>query len=575
MDSRQTRIISLSIIFILAAWLVSALLLSAEPPSLPVSRTPLAFDASAAYRIAREFITQFPRRVLGSLESRQSTGYIQDHLEKLGYSRTYTHFEARIARPIQVGRNVIAFRQGETPEILAVVAHMDTARTTVQGAMDNGSGVAVLLELARVFSEKPTRRSLLLALTDAGEWGSLGAKDLAVNYPDRGRIAAVLSLDHGSVGDVEALCLEEAGQLKGFSPPWLRRLAREAIASVNLPVRRSSGFSEYFDRALLISWADQGPFLSEGIPAINLGAESKDHRRQKEIYHSSRDTIENLEPAGIGAYGQAAERIMRTLDELPSIPKAAPDGFRVWDARYLRSGIIQTLQILSFLPLAAAFIFYWNNHVRRLTKTGIGREFLSFLGTLLPLWILVFLIQLARALRLLPVYTLYPAAIKDPVLENPAWNVLAGIFGTALLAALVCYLIAKYSFRDLPKPDFHVSKFVLLVLLGIAVALALAYNSYWASLFLVLPAWVWSLIGHTRSSERKLMNRVLILAGGAVYFISMWVFASNLSLGWNFIWYQVLALVNGLFTKSAFFLATAVLAIGIRFLAIQSHESES
>jgi hypothetical protein len=210
-----------------------------------------------------------------------------------------------------------------------------------------------------------------------------------------------------------------------------------------------------------------------------------------------------------------------------------------------------------------------------MTKIGAGREFLAFLGTLLPLWIIFFLIQLARALRLLPVYTLYPATLKDPVLESPAWGVLAGIFGTALFAAVVCYVIAKFSSRDLPKPDFQISRLVLLALLGIAVALSLAYNSYWASLFLTLPAWIWPLAGRTGSAEMRTMNRSLILASGIIYCAILWGFASGLSMGWNFIWYQVLALANGLFTRSAFFLATAVLAIGIRFLAIQSHESKS
>jgi hypothetical protein len=575
MDSKQTRIIYIVFIFIFAAWLVSALLFSAGARALPVSRAPLSFDASAAYQIARDFVTQFPQRVLGSLESRQSTGYIQDHLENLGYSRSYTHFDARITGRTQVGRNILAYKQGQTQEILAVVAHLDTARTTTQGAMDNGSGVAVLLELARVFAASPTYRSLLLVFTDGGEWGSLGARDVAANYPDRDRIAAVLSLDSVGIGDLEALSLEETGQLKGFSPPWLRQLARKAIESVGLPVQSSSGFSEFLDRAFLISWADQGPFLSQGIPAINLGSASKDRRRQQEIYHSAQDTIENLKPASIGAYGLAAERIVRSLDELPSIWKAAPDGLRVWGARYLPSGIVQALQILSFLPLAIAFCFCWNNHGRKLTKIGAGREFLAFLGTLLPLWIIFFLIQLARALRLLPVYTLYPATIKDPVLESPAWGVLAGIFGAALFAAIVCYVIAKYSSRDLPKPDFQVSRLMLLALLGIVVALSLAYNSYWASLFLILPAWIWPLAGRTRSAGIQTMNRSLILASGIVYYAVLWSFASGLSMGWNFIWYQVLALANGLFTRSAFFLATAVIAIGIRFLAIQSRETKS
>jgi len=179
---------------------------------------------------------------------------------------------------------------------------------------------------------------------------------------------------------------------------------------------------------------------------------------------------------------------------------------------------------------------------------------------------------LARALRRIPVYTMYPPPPKDPVLESPAWSVLAAVFGTALFAAIVFYIIAKFSFRSMPKPDFHVSKLVLLILLTAGVTIALFYNLYWASIFLTLPAWIWALTGQKSNPGARMLNRILIVAAGIVYFAALLLYGSRLGMGWNFAWYHVLALSNGLFTQTAFFLATAFIAIGIRFLAIQSHE---
>ena len=182
----------------------------------------------------------------------------------------------------------------------------------------------------------------------------------------------------------------------------------------------------------------------------------------------------------------------------------------------------------------------------------------------------------ARALRLLPTYTLYPATLKDPVLEGPAWGVLAGIFGAALFVAVVCYILAIFTFRSLPRPDFHVSKLTLLAFLLIGIVFSFIYNPYWASLFFVLPAWIWTLAGHGKTLSRRVLNRALILAAGMIYCAVLWMSISRLGMGWNFVWYQVLALSNGLFTKTAYFLATAVIAIGIRFLAIQveGHRSQ-
>ena len=568
MDSKQSKIVFAVMIVVLSAGLVSPLLFSKREQPLPLYGGPLSFDAPEGYRMVREFVTQFPNRAFGSLESRQSTGYVQEHLEQLGYSTTYAHFNGRIRGRKQVGRNVLAYKQGGNPEILAVVAHLDTAKTTVQGAADNGSGVGVLLELARVFAGVTAQRSLLFICSDGKEWGSLGARDVAANYPERNRIATVLSLDYAAAGNLAAFRLDETGQLKGFTPPWLRQLARSAAGQEGLPVRGSSGFSEYFERAFLISSSDQGPFLGTGIAAVNLGSESTDRARQREIYHSARDTIENLKLAGFEKYGRAAERIVRTLDALPSIPPQSMDPLRLWNALYLRPWPITALQVISFLPLPVILWFHWKNRGRRMNPALAGREFLAFLGTVLPLWIIYFLIALFRALRQIPVYTFYPA-LKDPVLQNPPWVILGTILGTAIFAAAVCFLIAYFSFRSLPKPDFHVSKTVLLALLLIGVVYALMYNLYWASLFLVLPAWIWALAGGSGMPASRALNRLLILAAGIAGYAALWIIASRLDAGWNFAWHLTLALSNGLFTQTAYFLATAVIAIGIRFLAIQ------
>jgi hypothetical protein len=572
MNSKQTKALMCVSALVLFAWLLSALLLSTREPASLQTRAPLSFDATLAYRAAQEFVTQYPRRVLGSIESRQSTGYLHDYLAGLGYTIDYSHFDARITGRIQVGRNVLGYKQGRSPEILALIAHFDTARTTVQGAMENGAAVGVLLEMARIFAGSPTRRSLLFILSDGEEWGMLGAQDLATSYPGRNRIVAVLSLDNVSIGDLADFRLEETGQLEGFTPPWLRQLAERAAAAQGLPVMAPSGFQEHLERALLISWADQGPFLRAGIPAIDLGSESTDRVREKAVYHSPQDTIENIKLASIEKYGLVAERILRSLDDLQSIPRESMESFRLWDALFLRPKAMSRLHIIVFLPLPVIFCFHLINHHKQLNLFRMGRELLAYFGTILPFGALFFFISLVRALRLFPHYSLYPATAKDPVLENPAWGLLGGIFGAAFIVAIICCLIGKYGLRSLPKPEFYVSKVVLLGLMLIAVAFALSHNSYWASTFFVLPAWVWAMVGHSRALSRQLRNGTWIVAAGIPYYALLWMYCSRLGLGWNLIWYQVLALNTGMFSAAGYFLATALMALGIRFLAIQSYD---
>lgn len=568
MKSKEMRI-CLGVLLIL---IIVSLAGSTRYPTLPLTRSPLQFKGAGAYRATEEFVTRFPKRVLGTLESRQSTGFLHDYLQGLGYEINFSHFDARIGGRTQVGRNILAFKQGRSAEIVAAVAHYDTARTTLQGATADGSGVGVLLELARLFASAPTNRSLLFILSDGEEWGMLGTRDLVETYPDRTHIVAVLSLDYVCPGRLGAFCLGESGQQSGFSPPWLRQIARQSAEAQGLPVIAPGGFREHLERALLISNADQGPFLSGGIPAINLGSESTDREMQKAIDHSPQDTINKLSKSSIEQYGLVAERILRTLDESASIPSQPSGSLRTWDSRFLKPHVIGFIQLIAFLPLAVLLWFHLMDIRKRMDRTAVGRELVTFAATVVPLVFLYFMIRLSRGLRWIPIYSFYPATAKDPLLEHPPWGVIGGIFGAVLFVALVCWVLAKFSMLDLPRPDFGVSKTILLLLLLGTAVLAFFYNSYWAASFLLAPAWIWALVGESRSAILRIRNWTLIVAAGIPYFIFLWVFASNLGMHWNFIWYQIMAVSTGLFTSSAFFLWAVTIALGIRFLAVQLHQ---
>jgi hypothetical protein len=556
---------------VLVVLIIAPFVLSSTCPTLQPTSSRLLFNASEAYGLTQEFVTRFPNRVLGSLESRQSTGFIHDSLQNLGYEISYSHFDARTTRRTEVGRNVLAFKKGRSAEILAAVAHLDTARTTGQGATADGSGVGVLLELARVFASAPTNRSLLFIFSDGEEWGMLGTRDIVENYPDRKSIVAVLSLDHVSAGDLGAFCLGESGQQGGFSPPWLRQLARRSAEAQGLPVRAPGGFREHLERAVLISAADQGPFLEAGIPAINLGSESTDLEIQKEIYHSPQDTIDKLKVSSVEKYGLVAERIFRTLDESDSIPKQSSGSLRTWDSRFLKPKAIGFIQLISFLPLPVVLWFQLISSRKRMDRVRIGRELVTSAATVVPLLMIYFMVKLFGAVRWIPVYSLYPAPARDPVLVHPPWNVVGGIFGIALVVALVCWSLTKYFMLEVTKPDFSVSKTILLCLLLVTAVLAFFYNPYWAVSFLLVPAWIWALLQASCSTGARIRNWILIAAAGIPYFVFLWVFASDLGMSWNFIWYQIIAVGTGLFTESAFFLWAATITLGIRFLAIQLH----
>ncbi|MFY9974078.1 MAG: M28 family peptidase, partial [Chromatiaceae bacterium] len=83
--------------------------------------------------------------------------YIQGTLTELGYAPTDEPFESQ-GKPVH---NIVAENRGHAAEgeIVVVGAHYDTVLGS-PGANDNGSGVAALLELARLLADRPLPRTL-------------------------------------------------------------------------------------------------------------------------------------------------------------------------------------------------------------------------------------------------------------------------------------------------------------------------------------------------------------------------------------------------------------------------------
>lgn len=90
-------------------------------------------------------------------------------LDHGGYGRT--------VYPELRGVNIVAVRPGESGDAVLVGAHHDTVPGS-PGADDNASGVAALLELARVLAGARFRRSVVLAALDMEEIGLVGTRAL-------------------------------------------------------------------------------------------------------------------------------------------------------------------------------------------------------------------------------------------------------------------------------------------------------------------------------------------------------------------------------------------------------------
>jgi hypothetical protein len=114
--------------------------------------------------------------------------YITTSLKNLGWSPNLQSFAD--------GINIVAERPGKIPSAgtIIVAAHYDTVPGS-PGADDNASGVATLLEIARIFRNLSTPQTLKLVFFDAEEIGLRGSLAFTANMANLANLNGVVVMD--------------------------------------------------------------------------------------------------------------------------------------------------------------------------------------------------------------------------------------------------------------------------------------------------------------------------------------------------------------------------------------------
>ncbi|NMJ86524.1 MAG: M28 family peptidase [Thaumarchaeota archaeon] len=120
----------------------------------------------------RYLTSNFQGREFGSMENEMAVQYVQKYFQEYELEAP-TKFPEYIQKLPEGGQNVIGILYGQdnefSKECVIIEAHHDHLGDGFVGASDNAAGVAVLLEIARIFAKKKTNRSLLFACFDTEE----------------------------------------------------------------------------------------------------------------------------------------------------------------------------------------------------------------------------------------------------------------------------------------------------------------------------------------------------------------------------------------------------------------------
>ena len=242
----------------------------------------------------------------------------------------YDDFQTNINGLTTNQRNVVATLPGISDHAGAIVlmAHYDSRGVDpndgsgpAPGADDNASGVAILLELARLMSSRPWNQTIIFAAFAAEEQGTYGSRHYVQNAILEGRTFDV-AIDNDIVGGRPGI----PQSIRVFSPgpdtTVSRQLARyvDLVGGLYLPTFRID-LIDSLDREGRFS--DHREFINAGVPGVRL-TESEENRSTQ---HSGADLSENLDYDYLRQVAQLNLVVAANLAGAPpppTVPTVAP-----------------------------------------------------------------------------------------------------------------------------------------------------------------------------------------------------------------------------------------------------------
>lgn len=304
----MTRI--LSKIFIISL-LLSSINISCESAHV----VPPEFDGQRAYEILEKQVS-FGPRVSGSIASSQCRNYFYSYFDQLNLpvdSQAFIFFDPYSQSNINMV-NVIASYKSESADNqpgIVLLAHYDSRpradhslnkdkiNEPIAGANDGASGVAVLLELARLVQEKKPEINIDFVLVDGEDWGKsgdliyymLGSKEFA-RHGIRGKYRFGIVLD--MIGDADLTIYRE-------------RISEEHAKKLNDVVFNTAkelNVTSFRDSVKYSIQDDHLSLITAGVPSIDLI--DFDYK----YWHTEQDTPDKCSPKSLEDVGKVIAEII-------------------------------------------------------------------------------------------------------------------------------------------------------------------------------------------------------------------------------------------------------------------------
>jgi peptidase M28-like protein len=500
----------------------------ARPAPLPRAFLP-AFDGQATKYLAQDLASNDPARYPGSL---RAADWFRDQLKPYGLPIRSERFSAVIPGRGKVQmQNLVAEAVGRSPGTIVVMAHRDNDGRG-QGANDNASGTAMLVQLARAYGAPAGTTSarlrpnhtILFVSTDGGSFGGLGAAWFATHSPLRHDVGAVINLD--SVGGSGRVRIEFNGDTpRTPSGIFLQTVAARVTADTGRAPARPGILRQLVDLGFPYSLYEQAPFLAHGIAAVTLTTAGDNPP------DPLTDTAARLRADRLGQVGRVAQDALGTLDEGLEFTQGT-SSYLSLGSRLIRGWAVELVLIACLLPFLTTTVDLFARCRRR--HIPLGRALRAYRSRLAFWAWVVGLFELFGLLGAWPDGAPRPIAPSSAVAHD--WPAKA-LLGLAVLA-LAGWFVSRERLlprRPITTEEELAGHTAALLCLGALSLLVVATNPF--ALVLVLPSlhvWLWLPQSRAGPPVARLAALALGFAGPALL---VGLFAQRFGLGWDALWY--------------------------------------
>jgi Peptidase family M28 len=528
---RLYRVAFVPLLFALA---IVAFSLTARPLPLSSTLAPDAFDGARALAEAKGLAAEFPDRRPGSAGDEAAAAHIAGLLKGLGgtagggFSVHTRHFEAQTIEGERSLTTVIAQRPGSastTP--IVILAHRDSA---ARGAVAEMSGTAALLELARVFSTRETRRTIVLVSTSGGSGGAAGAADFAAH--DRGPFDAAIVLGDLAGTHASKPFVVPFSDGFGSAPVQLQRTVDHALTQeVGSDPGAPSPIGQLAHLAFPFAAGEQGPLGTAGLPAVLVQVSGERGPAAGEPVSTER----------LEGFGRSVLSAVDALDTAPGVSHALQTGVLVqhqtipeWAVRLLVGTLLLGPLVLAVDALA---------RLRR-RREPVARWTLWTLACAIPFLLCAVFAYLLGMLGILAAAPPIPVLVGAMPFDGSA----AAAVAAALLVLGLAWLLWPIALRRLGlevRPSSEAAGLAMLLVLLAVCLVVWAVNPFTA--LLLLPALhLWLLIASPELRPRPAAALSLVALALIPLALLVAFYAHQLGLGPGEVaWTAVLLLAGG------------------------------